>query len=158
MTIRIRAKRTAAASLGAAAALAATVFVGPQAQAAPGVYWTFKSLSYDTCIAGNSYGDAYTAGCDGGTNKQWQFITNYSDGYNLMKNRFTGKCLATDHKAGGPNAVWLSTCNTAADGQRFHYDGSVGLFTTIWGTKLRTDNSGTLVAGSELAYWDGWTG
>lgn len=157
MTFRIRAPRTAAAGLGAAAALAVTAFTGPQAQAAA-VYWQFKSLSYNTCIAGNAYNDAYTADCDGGTNKQWDFVTNYSDGYNVMKNRFTGKCLTTDHKAGGPDAVWMSTCNTSADGQRFHYDGSVGLFTTVWGTKLRTDSSGNLVAGSELAYWTGWTG
>lgn len=110
---------------------------------------TFKSLAYGTCLTAGSSGVAYATGCNGSSYQKWAWLDNQS--YTNLWNQATGRCLATDN-ATSLNATWTSSC-LGVDGQKFHFDSSTGLFTDIWGKKLRAESNGGVVAGTQLAYW-----
>ncbi|WUH90270.1 hypothetical protein OG900_09290 [Streptomyces sp. NBC_00433] len=154
--MKLRNLRTAAtASLGIAAAVAATVLAAPQAQAAT-TYWQFKALSTGTCLAAGTTGVVWAGTCSGSIYQQWDFINNPADstGYDELKNRGTGLCLLTNN-LNTVNGMAMQTCN-GSTGEQFSYNGSSGAFTDWWGKNLRAESGGQVYAGTELAYWDGW--
>ncbi|GAA2428877.1 hypothetical protein GCM10010191_47570 [Actinomadura vinacea] len=150
-TLRKRAVTTA--TLGIAGVAAASVMAAPPAQAAA-VYWQFKS-AYGTCLTAGRTEVAFASSCNGSSYQQWDWVHDSNgETYAQLKNRATGRCLATDNK-NNANAVWTSDC-VWRDGQRFHYNQPSGFFTNIWSKKLRAESDGAVRAGLELAYWDGW--
>lgn len=149
-------RRALTTSLGAAAVVAATFVVAPQAQAA--TYWQFKSYSYGTCLTAGTSGVAFVSTCSGSAYQQWDFVTSYSDGYNELRNRATLTCLATDDKT-DENAIWMTTCSPAPGlGMRFNYF-YPDRFTSAYGTNMHPASNGAVHTDNKnvaASYWDGW--
>ena len=66
----------------------------------------------------------------------------------MLKNRATGKCLATDFKSGSTdkaNGVWTSACNESTVGQRWRFvyiEGTnEGYLRSSYGTFLRVSDT-----------------
>ncbi|CAG7597500.1 RICIN domain-containing protein [Actinacidiphila bryophytorum] len=157
MKLRTLTQRSTTASLGIAAAVATTILVAPQAQAAP-TYWQFKSAATGTCLSAGTTGVTFASTCTGATNQQWDFVTNDPSGYNELKNRLTGQCLDT-YNGSSVNGTTMDPC-TWKGGQRWHFDYTTGSFTSAltWGgvnLKLRAEGT-RIFAGQEPAAWDGW--
>jgi len=115
----------------AALAVAATAGISSPALAAN--YQSYRNDWTDaTCLDSNSAGEAYTLGCNTGSNQDWdvQFISGTSY---YLKNRATGLCL--DGNAAGK--VYTLSCNGGTN-QRWRRVGSPGQWINIQTAKCLT--------------------
>ncbi|MFB7338237.1 hypothetical protein ACFC00_42610 [Streptomyces adustus] len=109
--------RCGAVALIIAFAAGTGIVIPTGAQAAP-TYWTFHNFRFNTCLTGGDSGTAFGTLCNGADRQDWDWVG--SGDWKQLKNRETGLCLMTDNKT-DVNAVWTSSCNSAADGQRWYY-------------------------------------
>lgn len=84
--------------------IAATIGVSSPAWAVD--YATYQNRRTTVCLDSDSAGNAYTLGCNNGSNQDWdlQFISGTSY---YLKNRATGRCL----DANSANSVYTLSCN-----------------------------------------------
>ena len=106
-------------------------------------YWSFDA-DMRGCLTGGDSGAAFETACSASnTHQDWYWTGSQHD---MLKNRATGKCLATDFKSGSKdkaNGVWTSTCNESAKGQHWEWGNvlqEVGVLYSGYGTRLRTSD------------------
>ncbi|MFH8371620.1 RICIN domain-containing protein [Streptomyces sp. NPDC018031] len=123
------------------AASAATMETPGQQRGAAATYWSFDN-AVRGCLTGGNSDVAFETVCSGTSQYQDWYWTGPQ--HDMLANRATGKCLATDYESGTPekaNAVWTSACNDNARGQHWEFvyaSGNVGTLRSAYPTYLRT--------------------
>ncbi|WP_052852883.1 RICIN domain-containing protein [Streptomyces avicenniae] len=140
-TIPVRKRVLAATALAVAfvgASAPLSTASAPSTASGINTHWRFTNEATGDCLAGEASGAVTLNGPCNRVKHEWDWITSDAwEGGNLLMNAETGLCLTTDNKT-SLNAVWTSTCNPAAPGQRWHWqDLDRGLWATEWDTRLR---------------------